>query len=349
MWKQDLKRVQPVSTRWFGVAHDRWDSLTKPKKSLGMLEEIAARVVAIREENLPAILGKEVFVFAGDHGVVSEGTSPYPQEVTGLMVRNFLQGGAGINVLARCAGAGVTIVDIGMKDDLSDVQGLVRRNVRRGTRNMAEGPAMTLKETEAAINTGVDMAEAAFRRGAFMVATGEMGIGNTTPSAALFSVLLPATVEEVTGRGTGLDDDGLRHKTAVIANALEVNRQAIEDPLSALSAVGGLEIAGLCGLCIGGAARRMMVVVDGFISTAAALVAMRLNPDIKAYLFFSHQSSEKGHGLFFEKEGIRPILDLGLRLGEGTGAALGMQIIEDSLRLYREMATFEEMGITPGA
>jgi len=349
MWKEDLKRIQPVSDKWFGVAYERWDSLTKPKKSLGMLEEIAARVVAIREEELPAILGKEVFVFAGDHGVVSEGTSSYPQEVTGLMVRNFLQGGAGINVLARCAGAGVTIVDIGMKDELPDINGLIRRNVRRGTRNMAEGPAMTLKETEAAIDTGVEMAEAAFRRGALMVATGEMGIGNTTPSAALFAALLPAGVEEVTGRGTGLDDDGLRRKAAVIAKALKVNNRAMGDPLSALSAVGGLEIAGICGLCIGGAARRMTVVVDGFISTAAALVAMRLNPNIRDYLFFSHKSSEKGHGVFFKREGIRPILDLGLRLGEGTGAVLGMQIIENSLSLYREMATFEEMGITPGA
>jgi len=348
MWKKDLKRIQPLSSKWFGMAHERWDSLTKPKKSLGMLEEIAARAVAIREEKIPAILGKEVFVFAGDHGVVSERISPYPQEVTGLMVRNFLQGGAGINVLARCAGARVSIVDIGMKDDLSGIGGLIRRNVRRGTRNMAEGPAMTLDETETAMNIGVEMAEQAFRREALMVATGEMGIGNTTPSSAIFSALLPAAVEYVTGRGTGLDDAGLMHKTDVIARAIEINRPAMRDPLSILSAVGGLEIAGICGLCIGGAARRMLVVVDGFISTAGALVAMHLNPDIRDYLFFSHQSSENGHGLFFEKEGIRPILDLDLRLGEGTGAVLGMQIIENALRLYGEMATFEEMGITPG-
>jgi nicotinate-nucleotide--dimethylbenzimidazole phosphoribosyltransferase len=294
------------------------------------------------------ILAKEVCVFAGDHGVVSEGISPYPQEVTGLMVRNFLRGGAGINVLARCAGAGVSIVDIGMKDDLSNVDGLIRRNVRRGTRNIVEGAAMTLDETETAINVGVEMAEQSFGRGGFMLATGEMGIGNTTPSSALFSALLPAAVEDVTGRGTGLDDAGLVHKTAVIARAIEVNRPAMRDPLSILSSVGGLEIAGICGLCIGGAARRMLVVVDGFISTAGALVAMRLNPAIKDYLFFSHQSSEKGHRAFFEKEKIRPILDLDLRLGEGTGAVLGMQIIENALRLYREMATFEEMGITPG-
>jgi len=348
MWRRDLDQIQSVSRKWLAVAHERWDSLTKPRKSLGMLEEIAARVVAIREEKMPAIPGKEVFVFAGDHGVVSEGTSPYPQEVTGLMVRNFLQGGAGINVLARSAGADVTIIDMGMKDDLSDVTGLIRKNVRRGTRNMVEGPAMTANETEMAMNAGVEMAEKAYREGTLMVATGEMGIGNTTPSSALFSALLPAAVKDVTGRGTGLDDTGLRRKIAVITRAIEINRAAMVDPLSILSAVGGLEIAGICGLCIGGAARRMVVVVDGFISSAAALVAMRLNPRISDYLFFSHQSSEKGHRVFFEKEGIRPILDLGLRLGEGTGAALAMQIIESALKVYREMATFEQMGITPG-
>jgi len=194
MWKQELEKIHPVSDKWIAAAHERWDSLTKPKKSLGILEEIAARVAGIREERLPPIPGKEVFVFAGDHGVVSEGISPYPQEVTGLMVRNFLKGGAGINVLARCAGVEVTIIDIGMKDDLSDVHGLLRRNVRRGTRNMAEGPAMTLKETETAIDIGVEMAEDAFNKGNLMIATGEMGIGNTTPSSALFSALLPAPV-----------------------------------------------------------------------------------------------------------------------------------------------------------
>jgi len=347
MWKEELGRIGPVSREWVDAAHRRWDSLTKPKKSLGMLEEIVARVVAIREEELPAIPKKEVFVFAGDHGVVAEGISPYPQEVTGLMVRNFLLGGAGINVLARSAGAEVRIIDIGIKDDLADLEGLIRRKVGRGTRNLAEGPAMTLDEAETAIQTGIEMAEAAFQRGVLMVATGEMGIGNTTPSAALVSALLPAAVEDVTGKGTGLDDAGVIHKTSVIARALEVNRGALGDPLSALSALGGFEIAGICGLCLGAAARRMIVVVDGFISTAGALVAMRLHPGVKDYLVFSHQSSEKGHRVFFEKEGIRPILDLGMRLGEGTGAVLGMQIIDNALRLYRDMATFEAMGITP--
>ena len=349
MWKRELERISPVSKKWLNAAHAHWDSLTKPRKSLGMLETIAARMVAIREEVMPRIPSKKVFVFAGDHGVVSEDVSPYPQEVTGLMVKNFLQGGAGINVLARCAGADVDIIDLGMKDDLVDASGLVRRNVRRGTRNMAEGPAMTHEETERALDIGVEMADRAFKRGIHMVATGEMGIGNTTPSSALFAALLPAPVADVTGKGTGLDDRGLVHKITVIRQALEVNRLEMTDPFSSLSAVGGLEIAGISGLCIGGAARRMMVVVDGFISSAAALVAIRLNPAIKDYLFFSHLSSERGHQVFLEKEGIQPILNLGLRLGEGTGAALAMQMMESALKLYREMATFKEMGITPGA
>jgi len=349
MWKEELERIRPVSQKWLRAAYERLDSLTKPRKSLGVLEELAARVAAIREDNMPPLLQKEVFVFAGDHGVTAEGISPYPQEVTALMVQNFLKGGACINVLARAAGAEVRIVDIGMKHDLGEPEGLIGRNVRRGTRNMAEGPAMTAEETHAAMDVGVEMAEAAWRRGTLITATGEMGIGNTTPSAALFAALLPAPPAEVTGRGTGLDDEGLRHKIGVVARAMEVNRGALSDPFSALMAVGGLEIAGICGLCIGAAARRMAVVVDGFISTAAALVAMRLNPAVTDYLFFSHLSSEKGHGAFFEREKVRPMLKLDLRLGEGTGALLGMQLIENSLRIYREMATFEEVGITPGA
>jgi nicotinate-nucleotide--dimethylbenzimidazole phosphoribosyltransferase len=288
-------------------------------------------------------------VFAGDHGVVSEGVSAYPQEVTGSMVRNFLSGGAGINVLARCAGAGVYVIDIGMKEDIRDVSGLIRRNVKRATENIALGPAMRRDEAEEAMDVGIETANHAFEDGVSMIGTGEMGIGNTTPSAALFSVLLPAEVVDVTGRGTGLEDEGVKRKVAVIKKALEVNRHLIDDPISALAAVGGLEIAGICGLCLGAAARRMIVVVDGFISSAGALVAMRLCPDVKGYLFFSHRSSEKGHQTFFEMEGVRPILDLDLRLGEGTGAALAMQLIEGAVSIYNEMATFEDADIEPGA
>jgi nicotinate-nucleotide--dimethylbenzimidazole phosphoribosyltransferase len=304
--------------------------------------------VAIREESLSQ-LKKEVFVFVGDHGVVSEGVSAYPQEVTGLMVRTFLAGGAAINVLARAVGASVTTIDIGMQHELTDAEGLLQRNVKRGAGNIARGPAMRPEEAIAAIEVGIEMAEKAADRGAVMVGTGEMGIGNTTPSAALLAALLPADVRDVTGKGTGLDPEGVAQKIGIIKKSLEVNGPALKDPMSILAALGGLEIAGICGLCLGGAAKRMLVVVDGFISSAGALVAMRLNPAVRDYLFFSHRSSEIGHGAFFKKEGLRPILDLDLRLGEGTGAVLAMQLIDNAASIYNEMATFAEMGITPGA
>jgi len=349
MLKKTIDEIRPLSKGWYDKAWARLDNLSKPRRSLGVLEEIAARVVAIREDERPSLDNKAVFVFAGDHGVVAEGVSAYPQEVTGAMVQNFLAGGAGINVLARKAGADVSVIDIGMKEDIKGAEGLVRKNVKRGTDNMAAGPAMTLDEAEKAIIVGIETALAANDRGKQMIATGEMGIGNTTPSSALFSALLPCNASDVTDKGTGLEDEGIRHKIKVIEKAMEINKHLINDPLSTLAALGGLEVAGICGLCLGGAARRMVVVVDGFISSAGALVAMRMCPDVKEYLFFSHMSLEKGHRMFFEKENLRPILDLDLRLGEGTGAALAMQIIESSLSIYNEMATFDDINIEPGA
>jgi len=349
MLNETIAEITPLSKEWYDKAWARLDNLSKPRRSLGILEEIAARVVAVREEERPVLDGKAVFVFAGDHGVVAEGVSAYPQEVTGAMVMNFLSAGAGINVLARRAGADVEVIDIGMKEDLEDEEFLVRRNVRRATRNIAEGPAMTMGEAEEAINVGIETAFAAHKRGKKMIATGEMGIGNTTPSSALFSVLLPSDVKAVTGKGTGLEDEGIRNKVKVIEKAIDVNSRIINNPLATLAALGGLEIAGICGLCLGGAARRMVVVVDGFISCAGALVAMRLCPVVKEYLFFAHMSSEKGHRAFFQKENIKPILDLDLRLGEGTGAAIAMQIIEDAIAVYNEMATFDDINIEPGA
>lgn len=349
MWERTMKQIRPLSKTWLEKAWERLDNLTKPRRSLGRMEEIAARVVAIREEERPSLEKKEIFVFVGDHGVVTDGVSAYPQEVTGLMVRNLLAGGAGINVLARCAGAGVSIIDIGMKEDLEGAEGLIKKNVKRMTGNIVKGPAMTREEAKKAIDVGIEMAERAYDNGTVMIASGEMGIGNTTPSSAIFSALLPAEITDVTGRGTGLGESGIRHKAEVIEKAFKINRIDIDDPVSVLAAVGGLEIAGICGLFLGAAARRMVIVVDGFISSAGALVAMRLNPTIKEHLFFSHKSSENGHGAFFEKEGLNPILDLDLRLGEGTGAALAMQIIENSIRIYNEMAGFEDVGIEPGA
>jgi nicotinate-nucleotide--dimethylbenzimidazole phosphoribosyltransferase len=345
MYKKIINEIKPVSKDWITTAWERLDNLSKPKRSLGYLEEMAARIVAIYEEERPQIKKKAVYVFVGDHGIVEEGVSAYPQEVTALMVKNFLAGGAGINVLSRRAGAEVHIIDIGMKEELTNAPGLINKNIKRSTANMAKGPAMTRDEAERAINTGIELAIGASEKGVNMIATGEMGIGNTTPSSALYSVLLPADLAKVTDKGTGLESEGISLKIQAIEKALEINRSLLDDPVSTLAAVGGLEIAGICGLCLGSASRRMAVVVDGFISSAGALVAMRMCPAVKDYLFFSHKSSEKGHMIFCEKEEIRPILDLDLRLGEGTGAACAMQIIEDAVSIYNEMATFDDVGI----
>lgn len=349
MYKKIINGIKPVSKEWINRAWARLDNLSKPKRSLGYLEEMAARVVAMYEEERPRIKKKAVYVFVGDHGIVAEGVSAYPQEVTALMVKNFLAGGAGINVLSRRAGADVYVVDIGMKEELADAPGFIRRNIKRSTANMAKGPAMTIDEAEKAIDAGIEIALNASDNGVNMVATGEMGIGNTTPSSALYSLMLPAALADVTDKGTGLEDEGIRLKIKAIEKSIEINSHLMEDPVSILAAVGGLEIAGICGLCLGAASRRMVVVVDGFISSAGALVAMRICPSVKDYLFFSHKSSEKGHMIFCEKEGIRPILDLDLRLGEGTGAACAMQIIEDAVSIYNEMATFDDVGIDAGA
>jgi nicotinate-nucleotide--dimethylbenzimidazole phosphoribosyltransferase len=348
-WRAVADRIQPVSVEDIDAAWQRLDDLTKPKRSLGLLEELAARYSGIRRDPSPSITGKEVFVFAGDHGVVDEGVSAYPGEVTTLMVKTFLAGGAGINVLARCAGADVHVVDIGMATPLPSAKGLIRRCVRRGTGNILIEPAMSMEEAERAIDVGVEMARWAHERGVSIVATGDMGIGNTTASSALFAALLPAEVGDVTCRGTGLDGKGLAHKVKVIESALKRASEALGDPVSALAAVGGLEIAAICGLCLGGASLQMAVMVDGFISSAGALAAMRINPMVKDYLIFSHHSVERGHKVFFEREGLRPVLNLDMRLGEGTGAALAMQILESGVRILNEMSTFADAGITPGA
>jgi len=347
-WKEAQREIRPLAKEWLDKAWERLDNLTKPRKSLGMLEEIAAKVVAILEDPSPSLKAKLVCVFAGDHGIVEEGVSAYPQEVTMLMVKNFLTGGAAINVLARHAGAQVEIVDIGVKGDLEGLPGLRHKKIKKGTQNFLKGPAMTEEEASKAIQVGFELACEAKERGFQVIATGEMGIGNTTPASAIMASLLPCDPAEVTGKGTGLTEEGIAHKIGVIRKAMEFHGWP-SDPLTVLHKLGGLEIAGICGLCIGGAFNRLITLVDGFISSAGALVAMRLNPLIKDYLLFSHCSSEKGHRVFLNREGIKPILDMDMRLGEGTGSALAMGIVEGAVKIYREMATFEEMGITPGA
>ncbi|MFA5112591.1 MAG: nicotinate-nucleotide--dimethylbenzimidazole phosphoribosyltransferase, partial [Desulfobaccales bacterium] len=321
------------------------DSLTKPRGSLGRLEELAARYVAIRREEMPPLDKKRVVVFAADHGVVAEGVSAYPQEVTFQMVYNFLQGGAGINVLSRHAGARVDVVDIGVNHDFGSVPGLIARKVAYGSRNMAQEPALTREEALRALLVGVEMAEEAMASGVDALAAGDMGIGNTTPAAALASIFTGRPVGAVTGRGTGIEDQVWQHKVAVINRALALHQPIAEDPLGALAAVGGLEIAGIAGLILGAAAARRPLLLDGFIATAGALVAKALAPAAADYLIAAHRSVEPGHQIALDSLELKPLLNLQMRLGEGTGAALGLTLLEAGVRIYREMATFGEAGV----
>jgi nicotinate-nucleotide--dimethylbenzimidazole phosphoribosyltransferase len=294
----------------------------------------------------PAVERKAVIVMAADHGVAREGVSAYPAEVTQQMVLNFLHGGAAINVLARQAGARVTVVDVGVSADFEPMPGLIQRKVMCGTRNQAEGPAMRREEAEQALLVGVDVLNDEAGRGLDIVATGDMGIGNTTPSSAIAAAITGLPVAQVVGRGTGIDDQGLERKIKVIERSLAVNRPDANDAMDVLQKVGGLEIAGLAGVMIAAASRRIPVVVDGFISTAAAMIAVGLAPGTRNYLISAHQSVEVGHQAMLKHLNLKPLLDLNMRLGEGTGAALAFHLIEASTRILREMATFGEAGVS---
>jgi len=341
-----LKAILPVKEEFLSRAQERLDRLTKPVGSLGQLEEIARRYAAIVENVRPVLGRKIIYTFAADHGVVAEGVSAYPKEVTHQMVYNFLHQGAGINVLARHVGAEVVVVDIGVDHDFKPAAGLVIRKIARGTRNMARGPALSLPETLRAVAAGLEMADQAKAEGATLVGTGDMGIANTTASSAILSCLTGLPVAEVTHRGAGIDDPGLRRKIQTIEQAIRINSPDPRNPLEILTKVGGLEIAGIAGLIIGCAFHRIPTVVDGFISTAGAMIAVALNPAIREYLFASHQSVEIGHRFMWEYLRQKPILNLSLRLGEGTGAALAMSIIEAAVKVLMEMATFSEAGVT---
>ena len=344
--KEILDAITPVDRSLETEIRAHLDNLTKPPGSLGFLEDLAARYCLIQGKTAPQLGKKRIVTFAGDHGVAAEGVSAYPSEVTPQMVYNMLSGGAAINVLTNHVGADLQVVDIGVAAPLEGASGLLRRKVKPGTDNMCKGPAMSDTEAIQAIQVGVELALAAADDGVTLLGTGEMGIANTTPSSALYACLIPCSVVEVTGRGTGIDDVRLLNKVNVIERALEVNARLCSDPLKALAAVGGLEIAGICGVILGAAGRRLPVVVDGFISSAAALVAIRLRESVSDYLFFSHCSAEVGHRAFFERLGIRPILDLDMRLGEGTGAALAMNVIESAVKIYNQMATFDSAGVS---
>ncbi len=347
--KDILGMIQPVDQSLVDIAQKRLDSLTKPLGSLGRIEEFARRIVAITGNTMPQLGKKTVFTFAGDHGVSSDGVSAYPKEVTPQMVLNFLRGGAAINVLSRHAGSDVVVVDIGVDHDFGDIPGLIHRKVVRGTRNMRTGPAMTRAEAEQCIQVGIDLAREYAKKGYSMFGTGDMGIGNTTPSSAIAAVFTNTPVKNVTGRGTGIDDAGLQRKIEVIEESIAKNRPDPMDPIDVLAKVGGAEIGGIAGVILGAAAERIPVIVDGFISTAGAMVAYEIEPKTIDYMFSAHYSVEQGQRAMLGKMGLVPILDFSLRLGEGTGAALAMQMIEAGVKIYREMATFGEAGVSEKA
>jgi nicotinate-nucleotide--dimethylbenzimidazole phosphoribosyltransferase len=341
-----IARIKPLDRQAGQAARVRQQRLTKPPGSLGRLEDLSIQVAGIVGSDRPRIRGKTVVVVAADHGVVDEGVSGYPREVTAQMVLNFLSGGAAINVMASQAGVDLLIVDAGVATPLPTHHGLRAAGIGRGTENIAQGPAMTRSEAEASIRAGVDLANEFCESGADLIGTGDMGIGNTTVAAAITSVLTGMRPNETTGRGTGRNEQELEHKLAVVERALLVNRPNPEDGLDVLAKIGGYEIGVLAGVMLGAAAARRVVVIDGFISTSAALIAHCLCPLVTEYSVAAHLSAERGHRIALSHLGLRPLLDLEMRLGEGTGAVLAMGVIEAATGCLSEMATFDEAGVS---
>jgi nicotinate-nucleotide--dimethylbenzimidazole phosphoribosyltransferase len=341
-----LRKIEPVDEAWSQKAQARLDDLTKPRGSLGRLEECARRYVAAARTMHPGDLRPMVVVFAADHGVTDEGVSAYPKDVTHQMVLNFLAGGAAINVLAAEVPAAVQVVDVGVAHDFVGAAGLIDRKIAWGTENMVLGPAMTRDQAVQSMAVGAELAAGAIENGCRLLAPGEMGIGNTTAASAVTAVFTGRPVVEVTGKGTGLDEPGLARKVEVIQRAISVNRPDADDPLEVLHKVGGFELGAIAGLILEAAAARVPVVADGFISTAGALIAHRLHPDVSGYLFAAHRSVEPGHQAALSALGLDPLLDLEMRLGEGTGAVLGMMLLKASLAVLNQMATFSSAGVS---
>ncbi|PKM47723.1 MAG: nicotinate-nucleotide--dimethylbenzimidazole phosphoribosyltransferase [Firmicutes bacterium HGW-Firmicutes-8] len=334
----DLDRISMEETQ------DRLNNLIKPPGSLGVLEELALQLSGIYGEPRPKIGKKAIIVMGGDHGVVQEGVSAFPSIVTTLMMPQFPNGVAGVSVLARHVGASVTAVDIGVASPIEH-PGVLNRKVKPGTDNMAKGPAMTRDEAVRAVEVGIDIANEEIKKGAVVLGTGDMGIGNTTPSSALLAVFGGFTPEEVTGRGTGVNDEAQANKANIIRSAIEINKPDPNDPIDVLAKVGGLEIAGIAGTILAAAANRVPVVIDGFICSAGALVAARLAPKSVNFMIPSHCSAEQAHRIMLESIGLMPMLDMKMRLGEGTGAALAMNILDASIKILNEMATFKDIGM----
>ena len=345
-----IEGIKPVEPEWIQKAQERTAQLVMPTRALGRLHEISERLCGIQRTIEPAIDQKDILVMAADHGVVEEGVSAYPQEVTPAMVQTFLAGGAGINAISRQVGADVWVVDMGIIPEL-DATGLkgaarlVVEKIGNGTANFTKGPAMSRRDAEKALQVGFEQAARRIEKGAEILGTGDMGIGNTTASAAIGAVTCGATLDEMVGRGTGVDDAGLARKRDIVCRGIETNTPQAEDGLDVLAKVGGFEIGGIAGAILAGAFHQRAVVVDGFISTAGALIAHVLCPTVKDYLFAGHLSEETGHRIMLNHLGLEPILDLDMRLGEGTGAALAMGVMDGAVCMFKEVLTFEEAGV----
>lgn len=343
--------IKPLDASWMEKAMGRTAQLVMPPRALGRLHELSERLCGIQRTLSPSIQRKAFLVMAGDHGVVAEGVSAFPQEVTPEMIRTFITGGAGINVLARQVGAEITVVDMGVVPDLDPAvfdagDRLLIRKVDNGTANLAVGPAMSRKNAEEAVIRGYLVASELIARDVQIIGTGDMGIGNTTPSAAIGAVLTGSSLDEMVGRGTGVDDEGLNRKKAAIQNGIQINTPDPKDGLDVLAKVGGYEIGGIAGVVLAGADHGCPVVIDGFISTAGALIAHSLCPHVTDYIFAGHCSEEPGHRLMLKHLNLEPILNLGMRLGEGTGGALAMNILDGAISIITDMATFEEAGVS---
>lgn len=342
---ETLKQIHPLDRSSESAAQQRLDSLTKPQGSLGRLEELARRIAMIQGKVPPRLGRKLLLVFAADHGITEEGVSAYPREVTAQMTYNFLNGGAAINVLARHHGVDTEVVDVGVDYEFAAPRGLRNCKVRRGTANFARGPAMTRDEAVRSVELGIELAREAAAENIFLLGAGDMGIGNTSSATAILCALTGAAPADAVGRGTGIDDATLARKIAAIERGLHINRPDANDPLDVLTKVGGLEIGAMTGVILGAAAFRLPMVLDGFISAAAALLARRFCIHVRDVLFASHLSAEKGHGLMLDELKLAPVLDLQMRLGEGTGACLLMGLIEAAVRILGEMATFQSAGV----
>ena len=344
--KAVISKISEVDTKLMSLAQERLDNLTKPRGSLGRLEELAKQICGITGKVTPSLENKVIFTLAADHGVTEEGVSAYPKEVTAQMVYNFLSGGAGINVLARHVGVKVIVVDIGVAEDLKPHPKLIIKKVNYGTKNMAKGQAMTREEAVKAIETGIEIFNEELKNGIDILGTGEMGIGNTTAASAITACFTNKPVEEITGRGTGLNVLGLKNKIDIIKRSLSLNKPDPSDAIDVLSKIGGFEIGGLAGIILAAASQKTPVVIDGFISGAAALVAFKIEPKVKDYMIAAHKSAEGGHRIILEHIGLKPLFDLDLRLGEGTGAALGIGLADASIKIFTQMATFKSANVS---